>query len=56
MAYQIFVSDDEINWIKVYETTSGNGGTEKQVLRDDGTVDYTIIRIRLVQMMSQDIN
>ncbi len=41
MAYQIFVSDDEINWIKVYETTSGNGGTEKQVLRDDGTVDYT---------------
>lgn len=41
VAYQIFVSDDEINWTKVYETTNGNGGTEKQVLRDDGTVDYT---------------
>lgn len=41
VAYQIFVSDDEINWTKVYETTSGNGGTEKHVLRDDGTVDYT---------------
>lgn len=41
VAYQILVSDDEINWTKVYETTNGNGGSEQQVLRDDGTVDYT---------------
>lgn len=41
VAYQIFVSDDEISWTKVYETTNGTGGTEKQVLRDDGSVDYT---------------
>lgn len=41
VAYQILVSDDEINWTKVYETTNGTGGTEKKVLRDDGTVDYT---------------
>lgn len=41
VAYQILVSNDEINWTKVYETTSGNGGSEKQVLRDDGSVDYT---------------
>lgn len=41
VAYQILVSDDEINWTKIYETTKGNGGSEKQVLKDDGTVDYT---------------
>lgn len=41
VAYQILVSDDEINWTKVYETTKGNGGDEKQVLKSDGTVDYT---------------
>lgn len=41
VAYQVFVSDDEINWKKVYETTNGTGGTEKQILREDNTVDYT---------------
>ena len=40
-AYQLFVSDDEINWTKIYETTNGNGGTKKQVLKSDGTVDYS---------------
>lgn len=40
VAYQVFVSDDEMNWTKVYETTNGNGGSVKEVLREDGTVDY----------------
>lgn len=40
VAYQVLVSDDEINWKKVYETTNGTGGNVKEVLRTDGTVDY----------------
>ncbi|MFQ9516084.1 MAG: discoidin domain-containing protein [Eubacterium sp.] len=40
VAYQVFVSDDEINWTKIYETKNGTGGNEKQVLRADGSVDY----------------
>lgn len=40
VAYQILVSDDEVNWTKVYETKNGTGGDKKQVLRADGTVDY----------------
>ena len=41
VAYQVLVSDDEINWTKIYETTSGNGGEVKNVLKKDGTVDYS---------------
>ena len=40
VAYQILVSNDEINWTKIYETTTGDGGNVKQVLRNDGTEDY----------------
>ncbi len=40
VAYQVLVSNDEMNWTKVYETTNGTGGNVKEVLRDDGTVDY----------------
>lgn len=40
VAYQVLVSNDEVNWTKVYETTNGNGGNVKEVLRSDGTVDY----------------
>ncbi len=40
VAYQVLVSNDEINWTKIYETTNGTGGDEKKVLREDGTVDY----------------
>lgn len=41
VAYQVLVSDDEINWTKIYETTTGNGGEVKNVVRSDGTVDYS---------------
>ena len=40
VAYKVLVSDDEINWTTAYETTSGNGGNVKEVLRSDGSVDY----------------
>ncbi len=42
VAYQVLVSDDEINWKKVYETTTGNGGDKKNVMNKEGTaVDYS---------------
>ena len=42
VAYQVLVSDDEVNWTKVYETKNGTGGDEKHVMRNDGSgIDYS---------------
>ena len=41
VSYEVLTSNDEISWKSVYSTTNGTGGQEKQVLRTDGTVDYT---------------
>ncbi|MCR5703429.1 MAG: discoidin domain-containing protein [Eubacterium sp.] len=41
VAYKVLVSDDEINWTTAYETTTGTGGDVKNVLRSDGSVDYS---------------
>ncbi|CDB14091.1 f5/8 type C domain protein [Eubacterium sp. CAG:192] len=42
VAYQVLVSDDEINWKKVYETTTGNDGDKKNAMNKEGTaVDYS---------------
>lgn len=35
VAYQVLVSDDEINWKKVYETTTGNDGDKKNAMNKE---------------------